>query len=1850
MGKYFNNQWSNGRVSPNKYFNSMYGDGMRVSDFQDGLSLENKVNSTQNRLEHQGVDVPAMSDRSLLDRILDAISITTYPIMGAIKSGIKDINKNGYSLNTALEGVKGAWEGVKAANPLGEGNPQGEATFGEVLNEAGYKSNPDKPWYSAENLLHGAAGITGDVLLDPSTYFSLGTGAVLKGTGKTLGKNSMKELGKEGFENAFAKFGRDGAKQALNKAGQEATDEAADSLLKAIRRRSGYIDKTGDGMAFGIGKNKTTFVQDSTLRALGDKTIAPYVNTLLDKIGASKVGQGFGDVFAKNRKLDKGLARTEPEEFIKEYANITALKDWSKDAEKGFAKVQDSFKRHTVEMFDGISDDTQKFMTNLFENEGMFKSVTEKIKTGNFTINKTPEAQEFYNKLFKTRQEVMGKLRTFQESKVTAERITRQEDLLQTIDKVLEAGDVSYLDIVNNPALKRLDFLKSLPKKEINNFFNEFINDDVSTIAEKLEKQGFKEFFETAGEVRAILDKSQEGFTSFERPYFKGQRQEKRVVGMDAGRPYISPEREEMLGKQTEQNIIDAGEKNPTYQEFLAFEKLKKEATDRNPFVSKKSLDESMKEPMQEYELKQMNRQQAQVRVGNIKLHGEQKYQEYVSKLNHRERRMEQINNILDVAMEDYKKLDAVQQADKRQKFFNKLVSMNDGELEGKFFDAQRYKGMNDMVGGKRKEIIDDMARYLVGNAKPTTKQEARKAFLDQRAALEKMSDNDLYRMKSKLEYEKQTLNAKKYFNGKDFDADSGSYRNMADRIETERFNKNAKEYAGGADYNDWADETLDPYTNANKKIDWKGEQGTYLKDKEKLRGDIMKNLGDDVQQNVFNVNGVEIFEKVGSPQNVKSGMVIGGLERIAQKFPKLSNYMGQLKVRLGDIDSWAEALTGKKNIIMSNGKASDALGKHIAKEVIPHEVAHNFGKEIKELLFKGGVDQEWMKANKELLDELPEDEAKKLIKEHTKFEENDWQKAMDTDGKSLFSNVKFANGNIVHEDFAESFVKYLNSPAQFQKEFPNRFDAMQKAMNDFVVPKTKEIIDRNVEAKYFVRPKTAKESVGNVLNLNLREKEKLVREIAEGGLSEDEVIKQYDELNNVLDYDEAFKGEYQKEFDGKNPYELVDDTMDQTAIKATERLKEIVNKSVPNEADHVLEVAEEIKSNLYKWGKLEGIPNVDKTILTYITHALTNKVDQKIMAEVAAKSGLDLGDFKFENMFKQQRKYEGTIAKINALVKKNTGKEDFFETTLSKIYMYRGLKHNQLMFEKQNYNKIVEMLGSIVDENVPLNRELYASGEDIKKMLSMLDTEKFGSMDDVIKNLKLPKEILTSYKPIVKIDSNAFTLLKKLDGEFKAFTMSDMAIREINKMGKIQFDVMNNAFLNVYDKFLQFWKTQATALNLGFHFRNATSNVFQNYLNVGSEATNPKNFYRAGKLLGEDAEYLEKTFITTKDGKKISLAKIKEQMVKLDVVGNTRFSNELDTIDTSKRNFSDQVTKAANAVGARTLNKGTKKIDPNLFNPLSQIIDIKHPLATFTKSAEDMTHQKGLLTQVGKSLGNKVENHARALNFLANIKMGKDFRESAEMTEKFLFDYSDLTDIEAKVFKRIIPFYTFMRKNMPLQFEMLFTNPNIYRTYNKVQHEIEDTVPKNQQLKDWEKNRFAYDWFQMPFSTKGKSGGKEPTFWNPNLPLADLGKFPLPTKDFVQSLFSSSSPMIKIPVELLSNKNVYFNSPISRGIGDTDDAPGYMQALTGGTKENPTQMSPELRYILRNFGFLENISKITDVKNTSSETAMALSKAFAGESLYSYDVDKFKSWALRDRLKQLRDIESKEKEKRNKR
>lgn len=96
---------------------------------------------------------------------------------------------------------------------------------------------------------------------------------------------------------------------------------------------------------------------------------------------------------------------------------------------------------------------------------------------------------------------------------------------------------------------------------------------------------------------------------------------------------------------------------------------------------------------------------------------------------------------------------------------------------------------------------------------------------------------------------------------------------------------------------------------------------------------------------------------------------------------------------------------------------------------------------------------------------------------------------------------------------------------------------------------------------------------------------------------------------------------------------------------------------------------------------------------------------------------------------------------------------------------------------------------------------------------------------------------------------------------------------------------------------------------------------------------------------------------------------------------------------------------------------------------------------------------------KAGEAAYKQVEFLNRAAPYIALREAGYSAAEAAQKVKLSQFDYSELTHFERGTMKRLIPFYSFSRKNLPFQLKMLVDNPGgrtaqTIRAYNVARDE----------------------------------------------------------------------------------------------------------------------------------------------------------------------------------------------------
>lgn len=170
------------------------------------------------------------------------------------------------------------------------------------------------------------------------------------------------------------------------------------------------------------------------------------------------------------------------------------------------------------------------------------------------------------------------------------------------------------------------------------------------------------------------------------------------------------------------------------------------------------------------------------------------------------------------------------------------------------------------------------------------------------------------------------------------------------------------------------------------------------------------------------------------------------------------------------------------------------------------------------------------------------------------------------------------------------------------------------------------------------------------------------------------------------------------------------------------------------------------------------------------------------------------------------------------------------------------------------------------------------------------------------------------------------------------------------------------------------------------------------------------------------------------------------------------------------------------------------------------------------------------------------MENNAKLGLFIDRLIKGDTPELAARTVRKYLFDYDELRPTEVFLKTFIMPYYTWSRKNLSLQFEQLIKRPGDFAKLARTIRLIEaSSEPRQETLPQWMHE-------SMPIRLSSDEGrGKFEYFVLRNwLPAAELQTLFSPA----HSLASMMAPWLRLPVENANNYSFYFRRPIEAYAG----------------------------------------------------------------------------------------------------
>ncbi len=457
---------------------------------------------------------------------------------------------------------------------------------------------------------------------------------------------------------------------------------------------------------------------------------------------------------------------------------------------------------------------------------------------------------------------------------------------------------------------------------------------------------------------------------------------------------------------------------------------------------------------------------------------------------------------------------------------------------------------------------------------------------------------------------------------------------------------------------------------------------------------------------------------------------------------------------------------------------------------------------------------------------------------------------------------------------------------------------------------------------------------------------------------------------------------------------------------------------------------------------------------------------------------------------------------------------------------------------------------------------------------------------------------------------------------KFDAKLISDSLSPEfqtINMLGKATgFDAVTSLF-----------KRAVTGLFAPFHVRNYVSGNIQNFEVLGPGVFNPKNI-----AIGQKIAY------NMGKGKK--------------------FGDELIEVGGKKMKFSQVMKPFEDRFSGDTF------YNADFDMALKNGSELKSVAGTFSKSRLKETvktaglGQEAIPFKVGRAIGQYIEHQQKATAYITALGQGKNIPEALALTEKAGFDYRALTAFESQIMRRLIPFYSFTRKNLELQLKTLGENPQrinqIMKFFEGVSNTDTLTEEERQALPDYLKDQITIGFGKNKLGQPIVAGG----FGTPvEQPGQLIGKG---LGDTIRKIASSLNPLIKAPMEKAFGKDFFQDRPIKEIIDakQYQILPDFVKEFisfkevpkdilekdkNGKLKKTGTKMTytadPEKLHILRNlptsrlFGYLYEIYRPED-ETVSGAKALNLATGVKPKPIDLETVRYFRDKEKREELEQL--------------
>lgn len=435
---------------------------------------------------------------------------------------------------------------------------------------------------------------------------------------------------------------------------------------------------------------------------------------------------------------------------------------------------------------------------------------------------------------------------------------------------------------------------------------------------------------------------------------------------------------------------------------------------------------------------------------------------------------------------------------------------------------------------------------------------------------------------------------------------------------------------------------------------------------------------------------------------------------------------------------------------------------------------------------------------------------------------------------------------------------------------------------------------------------------------------------------------------------------------------------------------------------------------------------------------------------------------------------------------------------------------------------------------------------------------------------------------------------------------------------------------MQTYDKVLRGWKKANTVYSPGFHVHNSISDFLMNW---ADGVKNPQAYKNAAKVLSDASNKTSASFLEHLSGTDIADEMLGATGIKTAIatpktvtLGGKQFDTDTinDLLRQSHGGIVGQLKTEAMSAADQAASTGSSKAKDLIEkgkNALGSVNGLADKASALSASREKFFRSAHWLDVVDKEVA-------------AGATLEEAAAKAVGRVRKFNIDYTTQTDFEKNVMRRVIPFYSWARRNLPLQAQMLFTHPGFMAGYAKGQTMLNGGVVGStdvngdpllpQWLRDSMPVRLATGKAQDSVLSKflsAVSGGRAGEGVYTNLassltPMNDLAMIARPIDKAIDAGSIAAAPLnlarglvgegtnmltpaIKLPVELGMNKNLSTGAPLD--LKGVKDWAGYIGAQTAVGRVGAGSTDPSNRpKTLTNWLSGVNLTPVTPNRQTS--------------------------------------------------